>query len=59
MTENYSMKSKKCKVVFVNLEPEEKIKYGSLQITKDGKIKWNRPKGKAEKEKAEQEIIDR
>lgn len=41
------------------MDKEYKIKYASLEVTKDGKIKWNRPKGKAETEKAEQEFKDR
>lgn len=52
-------KSLECKVKYVDLEPEYKIKYASLEVTKDGKIKWNRPKGKEETEKASQEYVDR
>lgn len=49
-----------CKVKFVdNLEPEIKIKCASLQTTKDGKIIWNRPRGKEEIEKASQEYVDK
>ena len=47
------------KIKYVDLEPEIKIKYASLEVTKDGKIKWNRPKGKEETEKASQEYVDR
>ena len=53
------MKSKKCKVKFVELEPEYKIKYSSLEMTKDGKLIWSRAKGKEETEKASQEYVDR
>ena len=52
-------KSLECKVKHVDLESEIKIKYASLEVTKDGKIKWNRPKGKEETEKASQEYVDR
>lgn len=52
-------KSQECKVKYGELEPEYKIKYASLEVTKDGKIKWNRPKGKEETEKASQEYVDR
>lgn len=52
-------KSQECKIKYVDLEPEYKIKYGSMQVNKKGKVIWNRPKGKAEKEKASQEYVDR
>ena len=53
------MKNQEFKVKYVDLEPEIKIKYASLEVDRNGKIKWNRPKGKAEREKAEQEFKDR
>lgn len=53
------MKSKECKIKYTELEPEYKIKYGSMQINKKGKVFWNRPEGKEEIEKASQEYVDR
>ncbi len=53
------MKSKECKIKYVELEPEYKIKYGSMQVNKKGKMIWNRAKGKEEIEKASQKYVDR
>lgn len=53
------LKNQECKVKYVDLEPEYKIKYGSLEVNKKGKMIWNRPKGKEETEKASQEYVDR
>ena len=50
---------KECKIKYVDFEPEIKIKYASLKLTKEGKVIWNRPKGKEETEKASQEYVDR
>ena len=50
---------KEYKIKYVELEPEYKIKYASLEVTKNGKVIWNRPKGKEETEKASQEYVDR
>lgn len=54
------MKSKECKVKYTDIEDLEfKIEVASFEVTRDGKIVWNRPKGKAETEKASQEYVDR
>ena len=54
------MKSKECKVKLIdNLEPEYKIKFASLEIDKDRKVKWNRAKGKAQLNKESQLYVDR
>lgn len=54
------MKSKECKVKYTDIEDSEfKIEVASFEVTRDGKIVWNRAKGKNQQEKANQEYVDR
>lgn len=51
--------NKECQIKYTDYEPEYKIEMASLEVDKHGKVKWNRPKGKEETEKASQEYVDR
>lgn len=52
--------NKECKVKYIDIEDLEfKIEVASFEVTRDGKIVWNRAKGREEIEKANQEYVDR